>query len=206
MNTYNIAEVLLEDMPAKKAIINTGVRGMDIIVGNLALSNFDSFVSDEDQREYKLKKALSKLTEYDYVLIDCTPSTSLININALVACNYYLVPLTPQYLSLEGLASLLKTVDQIKVSIGDIGELLGVLLTQVDIRNRATKAIIDILKSKYGEIVLSTQIKINTRIAEAPSFGKAVIQYDWGCSGSVNYTALTDEVISRLNQRSRVRT
>lgn len=138
----SIAEVLIEDMPIEDAIRETTVENLHIITGSMALANFDVNMADKTGRTDRIKEVLKSINqEYDTVILDCPPTLSLLPVNALVACDRYLVPVQPHYLALEGLVNLLSTIDRIKGGIGSEASLLGILLTLVDARARVNTVV-----------------------------------------------------------------
>ena len=145
-----------------------------------------------------LKQALAKgAMNYDYVLIDCPPSLSLVTINALVAANAVIVPLQCEFLALEGVTDLIRNINQIKKRFNPTLELQGVVLTMYDRRNNLSQMVEDDVRNYFGKKVYQTVIPRNVRISEAPSHGKPVLLYDFKCSGSQAYISLTGEVLKR---------
>lgn len=192
-----IAEVLLEGISTKDAIKKTTIEGLDLLPGSMALSSFDITFAATKGREHKLKTVLDKITSYDVIIMDCPPTLGLLSLNAITAADEFIVPMIPQYLALEGLATLTEALERIKAGIGCKAEMLGILLTQVDRRSKASKEIIQLIRKHYSDKVFKTEVPTNTRIAEAPSFGQTIFQYDWSASGSTAYYALAQEVISK---------
>lgn len=192
------ADVVLDNFPVRNAIRPTMTAGLDILPASFALAHADLTLAAVPGRETKLRTALDSLrTEYPFIIIDCPPSLSLLPINALLASDRYLVPLAPHYLAVEGLFSLFDALRMIQEGIGSTATLLGILLTLVDYRTRATRDVIELLRQNYQEHVLTTEIRTNTRLAEAPSFGKTIFQHDPTSTGAHAYHALADEVIHR---------
>lgn len=194
-----IGDVLLEALPVKKAIQKTVIGGVDILPGSMSLASFDITFANVSGRETRLKEILNQ-TNYDIILFDCPPTLGLLPINAINASDKLIVPVIPQYLSLEGLATLMDALDCIKSGMGSKAEILGILLTQVDRRSKANKEIITLLRKHFGVKVFDTEISINTKIAEAPSFGKSIFQHDCFATGAVAYQKLTEEILIRLSK------
>lgn len=119
----------------------------------------------------------------------------LLALNAVCASNEIIVPIIPQYLSLEGLATLTEALERIKAGISCQAKIMGILLTQVDARSKAVKEIITLIREHYGQKVFRTEVKTNVRLAEAPSHGKSIFQYDWSSNGALAYQSLANEVI-----------
>lgn len=197
--TPSIAEVLIEDLPIEEAIRKSSIPNFQFITGSMALANFDISLANSEKRTERLLDILQPISEqFDAIVIDCPPTMSLLPVNALVACDFYLVPVIPHYLSLEGLVSLLDSIERVKAGIGARGSLLGILLTMVDSRTKVTKEISAMIRKQFPQDVFTTEIKTNIKLAEAPSFGKTVFQYDWTCSGALAYQALAKEVTQRI--------
>lgn len=200
--TPSIAEVLIEGLPSEEAVRETSVPNLHVITGSMALANFDSAFASDAKRTDKIKDCLTSISpKFDTIILDCPPTMSLLPINALVACSHYLVPVTPHYLALEGLITLLDTIDRVKSGIGASASLLGILLTMVDRRAKVTTEISQIIRNQFPGDVFETEVRTNIKLAEAPSFGQTIFQYDWNCPGAEAYQALAKEVIQRSEKR-----
>lgn len=194
----SIAEVLLDGLPIEEAIRETSIPGLHLITGSMALANFDISLAANVKRTEVIKDGIkSIIPKFDTIILDCPPTMSLIPVNALVACDRYLVPVTPHYLALEGLVNLLDAIQRVKAGVGSKGELLGILLTMVDSRAKVTGEISDIIRKQFENAVFRTEIKTNIKLAEAPSFGQTIFQYDWTSTGAECYQDLAKEVIQR---------
>ncbi len=203
--TNSIADVLLEGVPAIEVVCSTSVEGVDIIPGSIALSSFDVAVASESDRDSLLKTALDKIKDYDVILCDCAPTLGLLPVNALVASDYFIVPVVPEYLALEGLATLMSAVERIREGLGSCAELLGIVLTKVDKRARATRELTAVIRNHYGDLVFKTEVPINVRVSEAPSYGKTIFQHDWAASGAQAYGELGKDVLKRLKKQTLVK-
>jgi len=193
------AEVILDGHPIREAIRPTSVKGLDILPGSMALASADLVLSAVAGREVVLKDALTPIRgDYDFTVLDCPPSLGLLTVNALTAADFFIVPVTPDYLSLEGLVNLLDAVERIKKGIGKAAGLLGILLTLADYRLNVTEEIGQMIRGHYGRLVFKTEIRGNVRLKEAPSFGKTIFEYDNGSAGAVAYRNLTKEVLQRI--------
>jgi len=191
-------EVLLGEKSISEAVVWTEVPNFSIIPSSPDLAGAEVELIDINNREYMLKQALLKgAINYDYVLIDCPPSLSLVTINALVAANAVIVPLQCEFLALEGVTDLIRNINQIKKRFNPNLELQGVVLTMYDRRNNLSQMVEDDVRNYFGKKVYQTVIPRNVRISEAPSHGKPVLLYDFKCPGSQAYISLTGEVLKR---------
>ena len=199
--TPGSAEVMLEGHPIREVIRPTSVKGLDILPGSMALASADLVLSAVAGREVVLKDALTPIRgDYDFTVLDCPPSLGLLTVNALTAADFFIVPVTPDYLSLEGLVNLLDAVERIKKGIGKAAGLLGILLTLADYRLNVTEEIGQMIRGYYGRLVFKAEIRGNVRLKEAPSFGKTIFDYDNGSAGAEAYRQLTKEVLKRINK------
>lgn len=195
------ADVLLDERPVQTAIRSTAVPGLDLLTGSMALANADLVLSTRAGREQQLRHVLASVREdYRFILVDCPPSLSLLPINALVASDAFLIPVTPQYLVVEGLVNLMDAVARMQTSLGTTIPLLGLVLTLVDTRARATREVIDMLRAQYGAQVFRTAIRVNIRLAEAPSFGQTIFTYAEHSAGAQAYRQLVTEFRARCRQ------
>lgn len=195
-------DVLLDDYPINDAIRETEITNLSLLTASMTLANFDiSAARLKSGRTEILKDGIKELRKsYDAIIIDCPPTMSLLPVNALIACDYYLVPVIPHYLALEGLASLLEAIERIKGGIGAKAELLGILLTMVDSRTKLSSEISRLIRKQFPNTVFKTEIRTNIKLAEAPSFGKTIFQYEWNCSGAEGYQALAKEIINKTRK------
>lgn len=193
------AEAILERFPVKNAIRSSGVEGLDILPGSMALASADLVLADVKGRESILKNTLKPvLGDYAFAVLDCPPSLGLLTVNALTAADRFLVPVTPDYLALEGLVNLMEAVERIRTGIGKAADLLGILLTMADHRLNVTDEIGNMIRRHYGRDVFKTVIRSNVRLKEAPSFGKPIFTFDGSSTGAEAYRSLTKEVLHRL--------
>ena len=191
-------EVLLGEKTVSEAVVWTEVPGFSIVPSSADLAGAEVELIDLEQREFMLRKALTQgALNYDYVLIDCPPSLSLVTINALVAANAVIVPLQCEFLALEGITDLIRNINTIKKRFNPDLELQGVVLTMYDKRNNLSQMVEDDVRNYFGKKVYQTVIPRNVRISEAPSHGKPVLLYDFKCPGSQAYISLTGEVLRR---------
>ena len=198
----SLTEVLLDDVPVGEAIVRTG-DGYDLLPGNIDLTAAEIRLMDAQGREQKLKQALAPLRgNYEFILIDCPPSLSLLTLNALNAADAVLVPMQCEYYALEGLSALLDTIDALKDRLNPELEIEGVLRTMFDVRNNLANAVSAELTTHFGDLVFRTIIPRNVRLAEAPSHGQSIIGYDKGSRGGVAYLGLAGELLRRQRERT----
>jgi len=191
-------EVLLGNCKLSEAVVWTEVPNFSVVPSSPDLAAAEIELVDMPKREFSLKNALQKeAVNYDYVLIDCPPSLSLITINALVAADAVIVPLQCEFLALEGVSDLIRNINIIKKNFNPKLTLQGVVLTMYDKRNNLTQMVEEDVRQFFGKKVYETVIPRNVRISEAPSHGKPVLLYDFKCSGSQAYIGLTKEVLRR---------
>ena len=198
---FSATEVLLGECPVDAAVVKTG-EGYDLLPGNIDLTAAEMRLMDEAGREQRLKSALAPLRErYDYLLIDCPPSLSLLTLNALTAADSILVPMQCEYYALEGLSALLDTIEALKGRLNPALEIEGVLRTMFDVRNNLANAVSAELTNHFGELVFRTIIPRNVRLAEAPSHGQSIVGYDRASRGGIAYLGLAGEVLRRQRER-----
>ena len=193
-------DVVLGAAPLADAILETEVPGLDIVPSTVDLSGADLELAELPQRNFRLQQSIEKAAArdgYDYILIDCPPSLSLLTINALVAADSVLVPLQCEFFALEGLSLLLKTIEQVRVSLNPGLVINGVVLTMFDKRNNLSEQVAADVRDYMGDKVYATVIPRNVRVSEAPSFGKPALLYDHKCTGSRAYIDLARELLGR---------
>lgn len=189
-------ELLGGQVTAVEIVLQTAQKNLHILPtgGELAASEVD--LVGVEAREFVLKKALAGLA-YDYILIDCPPSLSLLTVNALVAADKVLIPVQTEFYALEGLGQLIDVVQRVRASVNPHLELLGVVMTMYDSRTSLSANVRDELIKHFGDKVFTTQIPRNVRLAEAPSYGKTIAEHDKWSKGARAYKALAKEVLSR---------
>lgn len=198
----SIYEVLIGQISAEEAVRPTNIPGLEIMPSTPALSGAEIEMIDLDRRSHRLEEALAALSEHDHVLIDCPPSLGLLTVNALVAADAVLVPLQCEFFALEGLSQLLGTIERVRSSLNARLELLGIVLTMVDRRNRLTEHVAADVRAVMGGKVFATEIPRNVRLSEAPSHGLPALLYDSRCAGSEAYVALARELLIRTRTLS----
>ena len=195
--TKGVYDVLMNGLTAKNVLKKTEIKNLDLMPSSDELLGIDIQLSNDNGRVMRLKNALKDINFYDYILIDCPPSLSLLTINALVASNGALVPLQAEFYALEGLSQILKTIDDIKNSVNHSLNLEGVIITMFDGRNNLSNQVEEDVRSYLGADVYNTIIPRNIKLSEAPSHGLPALIYDYKCSGSMAYIDLAREVLNK---------
>jgi chromosome partitioning protein len=183
-------------------IKKTEFKNLDIITSNVDLSGLEVETADDSMRAFILKRELTAYLNdsraaYNYVLIDCPPSLSLLTVMALVSSHSLVVPLQTEFFALEGLTQLMKTIERIKVSLNPELKIRGILLTMYDKRNKLSAQVEKEARDYFKEKVYHTIIPRNVRLSEAPSHGMPVLIYDKSCPGSKSYFSFTGEFINQ---------
>ncbi|MCJ7591048.1 MAG: AAA family ATPase [Woeseiaceae bacterium] len=195
-------EVLLGEATAADTIISAPQGGFAVLPGNEDLTLAEVKLLQEIGREMKLKKALSPVVGlYDFILIDCPPSMSMLTVNALTAADGVLIPMQCEYYALEGLSSLLRTIEKIRDSVNPKLEMYGILRTMFDPRINLSNEVSMQLIEHFDRKVFRTVVPRNVRLAEAPSFGLPVLLHDRASRGAIAYLALAGEVLRREDDR-----
>jgi chromosome partitioning protein len=197
----SVYDVLVEERAVAATVVAAGAAGFQLLPSNDDLTGAEIALFDLPQREQRLKCALAAVrADYDYILIDCPPSLSMLTLNALVAAEAVLIPMQCEYYALEGLSALMKTVDKIRASLNPGLQVAGVLRTLFDPRNNLANEVSAQLVAHFGERVYRTVIPRNVRVAEAPSHGLPVLLYDKSSRGAQAYLALAGEILRRAEQ------
>lgn len=195
------ADVLFNQASITEAARKTNVKGLSLVTGGIELANSDLLLADVPGREECLTKAIEPAAGlYDFIMCDCAPSLSTISVNALVASDYYIVPVTPQYLALEGLISLFEAVARIKAGMGLEAELLGIVINMYNAASHQTVSqaqIIDLLREHYGDQVFMSGIKRYAKLEEAPAYGCSILEYAPRSPAAGQYRVLTQEILQR---------
>lgn len=198
----SIYECLIDGYPARDAVMHTQVKGLDIIVSRIDLVGAEVELMSRPDRERMLARTLVPVKDdYDYILIDCSPSLGIITVNALTAADSVLIPVQAEYFALEGIAQLLNTVRIIKSRLRPQLEIEGFLLTMYDARLRLANQIFEELKGHFGDMVFTTVIPRNIKLSESPSHGLPVILYDPDSRGAIAYTQLAKELRQRNKKK-----
>lgn len=195
----SIYECLVDDVnPSDVILKNEDIPNLDLIPSHIDLVGAEIEMLNLPNREHMLKNVINKLrANYDYILIDCSPSLGLITVNALTAADSVMIPVQCEYFALEGLGKLLNTIKIIQARLNPELQIEGFLLTMYDARLRLSNQVVDEVKKHFQSMVFETIIQRNIKLSEAPSYGKPVILYDAASTGSLNYLNLAREVLQR---------
>ena len=193
-----VYECLINGIDPTTAILPTSTNNLVLIPSHIDLVGAEIEMLNLDNRENILKRVLNPLREqFDYILIDCSPSLGLITINALTASDSIIIPVQCEFFALEGIAKLLNTIKIIKSNLNPTLRIEGFLLTMYDARLRLSAQVHDEVRRHFGDLVFNTVIARNVRLSEAPSHGMSVLEYDRNSKGAKNYTNLAKELIRR---------
>ncbi len=194
----SIYECLLGDVDIKDIAIQTENPNLDIIPAHIDLVGAEIEMISLPNREQMMRHALKQVREdYDFIIIDCSPSLGLITVNALTASDSVIVPVQCEYFALEGLGKLLNTIKIVQSRLNTDLVIEGILLTMFDTRLRLANQVVEEVKMHFQQLVFNTVIHRNTRLGEAPSHGETIIMHDASCKGSINYLNLTRELLQR---------
>jgi chromosome partitioning protein len=202
----SVADVLFGGLAAADAVRPTATAGLELVSASVDLIHAETELGHFRGREIRLQSALAPLAPlYDYIFLDCPSSLSLVTVNGIVASGMFVVPATPQFLAAAGVQNLLATAERIAWDARARTRPVGVLLTMVDYRSRVTREMVDRLRRDLGSLVFAIEIRINTRLAEAPGHGQTIFQYDPAATGAAAYRLLADEFLLRARDLDRVR-
>jgi chromosome partitioning protein len=199
-----IYDCLIDGKDPRETILNCELENMKIMPSNIDLVGAEIEMLDLPVREKVLKGVLSKIeADFDFILIDCSPSLGLLTVNALSASNSVIIPVQCEYFALEGLGKLLNTIKIIQGNLNPELEIEGFLLTMYDSRLRLSNQVADEVNKHFQQMVFKTVIQRNVKLSEAPSYGQPVLLYDADSRGTVNYLNLAKEVIEKQDLRSK---
>ncbi len=198
----NLYHGMLGRAGAKNLIVNSEIEMLKVIPSNTDLIGFEIEMMASTDREKRLKRLIAELqNSFDYIILDCPPSLSLLTVNALTAADSLLIPLQCEYYALEGLGQLLNTVDRIKRSLNPELDITGILLTMFDRRTNLSYQVAEEAEKYFKNLVFKTMVPRNIRLSEAPSFGKPILLYDAMSTGAQSYLKLAREILQGNNQR-----
>lgn len=201
-NRPSLYDVLMGEAAFEEAVVATAFSGLDILPASPDLAGANVELASEADRALRLRRARERGgTLHDFLLMDCPPSLDLLTLNALAAADSVLIPVHCEYFALEGISSILRTLDSVKAAVNPNLAIEGILLTMYDGRTSLTKQVAAELRQHLDGLVLDTVIPRNIRLAEAPSHGKPILQYDIRSKGAQAYLRLAREILSRVRHR-----
>lgn len=201
---HAIYGVLLKEQPITQAITKTDLPGLDIVPSCVEMAGAEVELVPMLARESRLRQALRAAADYDTVIVDCPPSLGLLTVNALVAGDAVVVPVQCEYYALEGLAQLLETIEAVRQRLNEKLEVLAIVLTMEDRRNRLSMQVADEVRRHFPKLVARTRIPRTVRLAEAPSYGKPISIYDPSSRATKSYADLALEIEGRLKMRDAI--
>ena len=194
----SVYDLLINGVDFYAVLQETEVKNLDILPTNVNLAGAEIELQDEENRDTKLKEKIDAIrANYDFIIIDCPPSLSLLTINALTAADSVLIPIQCEYYALEGLGQMVKTINLIRKKLNKKLIIEGVVFTMYDARTNLRQQVVESVKETLDEYIYNSVIPRNVRLAEAPSYGKPITEYDTRSSGAESYRMLAAEVISR---------
>lgn len=200
IDSDNVYHALINDQNPLPMIKKTTIFGFDILPATQALAGATVELVSMEEREYRLKNTLNSLRmNYDYILIDCPPSLGLLTVNALTAGDYVIIPVQSEYYALEGLGQLLNAINLIKEGLNPDLQVLGVLLTMYDKRNQLNRHVLNEIYKNFPGRVFDTVISRTIDLAEAPSYGKSIMQFNPNSKAAQEYRRLAEEIIKLTN-------
>jgi chromosome partitioning protein len=192
----SIYECIIDDIDPRNIILKTTTPNLDLLPAHIDLVGAEIEMIGLPNREKMMRRVISKIKDdYDFVIIDCSPSLGLITVNALTAANSVIVPVQCEYFALEGLGKLLNTIKIVQSRLNTDLEIEGIVLTMYDARLRLANQVVDEVKTHFQQMVFDTIINRNTKLGEAPSFGESIIMHDVNSTGAVNYLNLAREIL-----------
>ena len=191
-------EVMVDQIDIRNTLIQTEIANLHMIPSHINLVGAEIQLVDATDRESRIKNALAAIKdEYDYIIIDCSPSLGLITVNSLAAADSVMIPVQPEFFALEGLGKLLQTIRLVQNGINPGLNIEGFVVTMFDGRTKVHNQVLGELKEHFGNMVFKSIIQRNIRLSEAPSHGKPIILYDVICNGTTNYLNLAKEVLEK---------
>lgn len=195
---HSVYSLIIGDSSAREAIIPTGVDGLDIIPSNIDLAGAEAELVDVENRERSLKTALAPIKDdYDYIFIDCPPFIGQLTLNALTAADSILIPMQGEFFALEGLTQLMNTIKLAKKILNPALEIEGVVVTMFNSRTNLVNSVAEEITHYFGKKAFATRIPRSVRLAEAPSFGLPISQFDPTSTGGIAYKNLAEEMLAR---------
>ena len=194
----SIYESIIDNVDLKTVITETETPNLFLVPAHIDLVGAEIEMINLPQREHMMRKSLDTIKDdFDFIIIDCSPSLGLVTVNALTASNSVIIPVQCEYFALEGLGKLLNTIKIVQTRLNPDLDIEGILLTMFDTRLRLSKQVVEEVKMHFQDMVFNTIINRNTRLSEAPSFGKTIIMHDAGSTGAINYLNLAREILEK---------
>jgi len=196
----SLYDCMVNETPANQVILETETPNLYVLPSHVDLVGAEIELINHPNREHILSAVLEEQKkQFDFIIIDCSPSLGLITINALTAADSIIIPVQCEYFALEGLGKLLNTVQIVQARLNPSLQIEVVLMTMYDGRLRLSNQVVEEIKNHFEDLVFNTIIHRNTKLSEAPSFGKPVIMYDAVCTGTINYLNLAKEILQKNN-------
>ncbi len=199
---YSLYNVLIGEAELEHIILSTELKNLMVVPGSVDLIGFEVEMMSKKGREKILKKVLKGIrNNYDYIIIDCPPSLSLLTLNALTAADSVIIPLQSEFYALEGLGQLLATIKRIKLSLNPELRIKGIVLTMFDKRTNLAQQVVEDAEKYFKKMIFKTRIPRNVKLGEAPSFGMPVVLYNRTSTGAKSYIALAEELLKNDSQK-----
>ena len=196
----SIYECIIDQIDPKTVITETETPNLFLLPAHIDLVGAEIEMINLPERELMMKRLLAPIKDdYDFIIIDCSPSLGLITVNSLTAADSVIIPVQCEYFALEGLGKLLNTIKIVQTRLNPGLDIEGILLTMFDTRLRLSKQVVEEVKMHFQDMVFNTIINRNTRLSEAPSYGKTIVMYDANSTGAINYLNLAREILERNN-------
>ena len=196
----SIYECITDNVDPKTVIVETDTPNLFLIPAHIDLVGAEIEMINLPERELMMKRLLAPIKgDYDFIIIDCSPSLGLVTVNSLTAADSVIIPVQCEYFALEGLGKLLNTIKIVQTRLNPDLDIEGILLTMFDTRLRLSKQVVEEVKMHFQDMVFDTIINRNTRLSEAPSFGKTIVMYDANSTGAINYLNLAREILEKNN-------
>lgn len=194
----SIYECIVNEIEPKDIVIETGTPNLDLLPAHIDLVGAEIEMINMPSREKMMRAALNKIKDdYDFIIVDCSPSLGLITVNALTAADSVIIPVQCEYFALEGLGKLLNTIKIVQARLNPDLNIEGLLLTMYDIRLRLSNQVVEEVKTHFQQMVFDTIIQRNTKLGEAPSHGETIIMHDASSKGAINYLNLAREILQK---------
>ena len=196
----SIYECIIDQVDPKTVITETETPNLFVLPAHIDLVGAEIEMINLPERELMMKRLLAPVKDdYDFIIIDCSPSLGLVTVNSLTAADSVIIPVQCEYFALEGLGKLLNTIKIVQTRLNPDLDIEGILLTMFDTRLRLSKQVVEEVKMHFQDMVFNTIINRNTRLSEAPSFGKTIVMYDANSTGAINYLNLAREILQKNN-------